>query len=79
MAAYSAAALRGVDLFRTAWPIQIVRIVDRIDHAHCAERAAPDEGTQLLDRRIEGMAVANDQVDAGRARRVDDRRAVVKR
>ena len=70
---HRAAALCGVEFLRTARAIEIIGVVDGIDHPHRAEFAARDQFTQAPDRRIEGMAVADHKMHAGAARRVDDR------
>ena len=71
-----AAAFRCVELFRTARAVQIVGVVQRIDHAHLAERAALDELAQMLHGRIERVAVPDDHMHAGTPSRVDDDRAI---
>ena len=50
---HGAAALRGVEFLRPARAIEIIRVVQRRDHAHRAERAALNKRAQAQDRRIE--------------------------
>ena len=71
-----AAALRCVEFLRTARAVQIVGVVQRIDHTHLAERAALDELAQMLHGRIERVAVPDDHMHAGTPSRVDDGRAI---
>ena len=63
---HRAAALRGVEFFRAARAIEIVGVVERVDHAHRAELAARDQRARARDRRVERMAVADDEMHAAR-------------
>ena len=76
---HRAAALRGVEFFRAARAIEKVRVVERVDHAHGAERAARDQFARARDRRVERMAVADDEMHVRALRRLDHRGAVVER
>ena len=50
---HRAAALRRVELFRTAGAIKVISVVDGVDHAHGAEVAALDQRARARDRRVE--------------------------
>ena len=63
---HRAAALRRVEFLRAARAAQEVRVVERVDHAHRAVRAARDQFARAQDRRIERMAVPDDQMHARR-------------
>ena len=73
------AALRGVEFFRAARAVEIVGVVQRRDHAHRAVCAARDQFARAQNRRIEGMAMADDQVNAGLTRRIGHGGAILER
>ena len=70
-----AAALRGVELFRTARAIEKVGEIERADHARPAVSAAFNDVARAQNRRIEAVAVADHQHDPGLLRRLDHRAA----
>ena len=74
-----AAASRRVQLFGPARPIQEIGVVERMDHPHGAEGVRVDQCPRAGDRCVEAVAVADDELHAGRRRRVDHPRAVGER
>ena len=74
-----AAALRAVEFFRPARSVQIVSVVDGVDHAHGAIGAALHQRSQPLHRRIERMRMTDDEMNFRSARRRDNRRAIRER
>jgi hypothetical protein len=76
---HRAAALRGVEFLGTARTADEVRVVERVDHVHAAIRTAHDQRARAQDRRVERMAVADDEVHVHALRRVDHRRTVLER
>src|SRR5262249_4046570 len=69
---YRAAAQRRVEFLRSTRAVQIVSVIDRIDHTHIAVPAAFDQVSQVTNRRIERMTVANDKMHACAASSIDD-------
>ena len=66
LAEHDAAALLGAQLLGPARAIEEIRVVERLDHAHAAEIAAPDQLARGEVGRVEAVAVPDDQVHAGR-------------
>src|SRR5262249_3017864 len=73
------ATLRSVEFFRSARAIEIVRVVDRVDHAHAAKIVALYQSAQTHDGPIDGVAMPDDDVTAGAAGPIDDFGALVER
>src|SRR5512146_190781 len=71
-----AAALGGNELLGAARAIEEIREVERSDHPHRADLAARDDRAGAANGLIEAVAVADDQPDAGAARRLDHLSAI---
>ena len=65
LAEQHAPAVFRAQLFRTARPVQEIRVIEGLDHADPADIAAVDQRPRLRDRRVETVARPNDQGDAG--------------
>src|SRR5947208_16485312 len=76
---YGTAAACGVELLRSPRPVKEVGEVERGDHAQLAMRAAFYQFPGQSDGSIEAVAVADDQVLSGGARRVDHCAALLQR
>ena len=79
LAEYHAAALPGAQFFRTAWPVQVIGVVEGLNHAHPAKNAAFDPGPSLGNRQIETVAGPHHQCDAGALAGRDHRGTVIHR
>ena len=69
----------GVELLRPARPIEIVGVVEAVDHAEPAQLAARDHAAHRPHRRIERMGVADDELHLVALHRGDDGVAVGER